>query len=293
MGILKTAKRKDVKFLMDYDYNNILGRLKFDLGQDAFFFADIQVRKTDITWSTKSNLEYKPLGEASETEKQAIRESVETQIHRISKIIAVDTLIGNVVNQITTFPSEQYVFYALYNGNYTIIVAGWGCLLLEQYEINKNNIAKKTHNDIASNKSIIIPIKEDIEGKTFQANNPKVTNGFLIDNGKAIHKKTNKKSKGNKIKSILLVVLAAIIAIIAPLFLTPITNRLIADVTHQWYLSGGTRVLITLFVTFFTYALAYFVIKYTALRKSVIFNTICMILTFLWCVLVGIFCMPD
>lgn len=23
---------------MDYDYNNILGRLKFDLGQDSFFF---------------------------------------------------------------------------------------------------------------------------------------------------------------------------------------------------------------------------------------------------------------
>lgn len=293
MGILKTVNKNKVRFLMDYDYNNILGRLKFDLGQDSFFFADIQVRKTDITWSTRSKLEYKPLCEASETEKQAVRKSIEVQKQRISRIIAADTLIGSVVNKITTFPSEQYVFYASYNGDYTIIIAGWGCLSMEQYEENENNIAGMTRNNIVSNKNKTIPIKENVERNKFQANHPKVPDGFFIDNGKTTQKERNKMVKGNKLKSILLVVLAATLALIAPMFLTPITNRLIADVTHQWYLSGGTRVLITFFVTSFTYVLVYFIIKFTALRKSILFNTICIILTFLWCILVGLLFIPD
>lgn len=168
---------------MDYDYNNILGRLKFDLGQDSFFFADIQVRKTDITWSTKSNLEYKPLCEASETEKQAVRKSIEVQKQKISRIIAADTLIGSVVNKITTFPSEQYVFYASYNGDYAIIIAGWGCLLMEQYEENESNIVGMTRNNIISNKNKTIPIKENVERNKFQANHPKVPDGFFIKDG--------------------------------------------------------------------------------------------------------------
>lgn len=83
MSVLKTIEKGKVKFLMDYDYNNILGRLKFALGQDASFFADIQVKKADITWSTKSNLEYKPFIEASETEKGIIRQSIDNKKQRI------------------------------------------------------------------------------------------------------------------------------------------------------------------------------------------------------------------
>lgn len=45
-------------------------------------------------------------------------------------MIADDALIGNVVNQITTFPSEQYVYYAPLGNSYNIVIAGWGCSLM-------------------------------------------------------------------------------------------------------------------------------------------------------------------
>ena len=50
MNVLKTVGKREIKFLMDFDYNNILGRLKFILRSESSFFADVQIRQTDITW---------------------------------------------------------------------------------------------------------------------------------------------------------------------------------------------------------------------------------------------------
>lgn len=287
MSVLKTVEKREIQFLMDFDYNNILGRLKFVLGSESSFFADVQIRKTDITWSTRTNLEYKPFCEASETVKQAVRKSLDAKKQRISKLIADDALIGNVVNQITTFPSEQYVYYASFSNNYSIIIAGWGCCLMKnQCEENvkdytnhsySNNVSKSNNERTKENKPI----------------HPKVTNGFFIGNEKTPQKKSTKGSEIDIAKSIILVLLAAFLALVIPIFLTPLTNRFIANTTHQWYLSGETRVFITIFITFVTYSLAYLIIRFTPVRKSILFNSICMILTFLWCAFAGILWIPD
>ena len=199
MSVLKTIEKGKVKFLMDYDYNNILGRLKFVLGQDAFFFADIQVRKNDITWSTKSKLEYKPFCEASESERQIIKKSIDVQKQRISRIISGDALIGGVMNQIMTFPSEQYVYYALYNDDYNVIIAGWGCCQMEhQHEEHGYNQVEHSHNKVASNhQNKGIPTKEDvIRTKSPHPNHQKVTSGFFISSDKTPQKKSTKRPKG-------------------------------------------------------------------------------------------------
>lgn len=287
MSVLKTVGKREVKFLMDFDYNNIFGRLKFILRSESSFFADVQIRKNDITWSTRSNLEYKPFCEASETEKQTVRKSLDAKKQKISKMIADDALIGNVVNQITTFPSEQYVYYAPLGNSYNIVIAGWGCRLIgNQCEENVKDNSDSSYSNVVS--------KPNNEGaKATKPNHPKVTDGFFIGNEKTPQKKSTKRSKIEIVKSIFLVLLAAFFALIIPMILTPFTNRFIADTTHQWYLSGGTRVLITIFITFVTYSLAYLIIRFTLLRKSIIFNSICLILTFLWCVFAGIVWMPD
>lgn len=287
MSVLKTVEKREVKFLMDFDYNNILGRLKFVLESESSFFADVQIRKTDITWSTRSNLEYKPLCEASETEKQSIRKSLDAKKQQISKMIVDDALIGNVVSQITTFPSEQYVYYAHLGDKYSIVLAGWGCCLMNnQCEKNIKDCADSSYSKVVSKPNIVRP-------KESNQKRPKVTDGFFIGNEKTSQKKNTKRSKIEIIKSILLVLLAAFLALVIPIILTPFANRFVADTTHQWYLSGETRVLITIFITFVTYSLAYLIILFTPLRKSIIFNSICLILTFLWCVFAGILWMPD
>lgn len=287
MSVLKTIEKRRIKFLTDFDYNNILGRLKFVLGQESSFFADVQIGMTDIAWSSRSNLEYKPFCEASETEKQAIRRSFVAQKQKISKMIADDALIGNVVNQITTFPSEQYIFYAPSDNKYNIVITGWGCCLLEnQCEENVINHADSSPSDVVSK-----PYNE--RAKETKQNHPKVTDGFFIGNEKTLQKKSTKRSKKEIVKSTFLVLLAAILALIIPVPLTPLTNRFVADVTDQWYLSAETRVIITIFMTFLTYSFAYVIIRFTLLRKSIIFNSICLILTFLWCVLIGIIFIPD
>ena len=297
MSVLKTIEKGKVKFLMDYDYNNILGRLKFALGQDASFFADIQVRKADITWSTKSNLEYKPFIEASETEKGIIRKSIDNKKQRICRIIADDALIGNVVTQITTFPSEQYVYYAACGNDYDIIITGWGCRITneQQRKEQENQQANTSHDNNGSNQKNngITQNGANKRATNPQPNHSKITDGFFIGDEKTPQKKKVKRTKGELIKSILLVFLTAILALIIPIILTPFVNRFIADVTHQWYLSGGTRVLITFFITSLTYSLAYLIIRFTLLRKSIIFDSICLILTFLWSVFAGMMWMPD
>jgi len=134
MSILKTIEKEKVKFLMDFDYNNVLGRLKFVLGKDASFFADIRVRQNDVTWSTKDDKEYGSYIDANDSEKQIIKEVVDEQIEKLSSIISGDSLIGPHTEKIMSFPSNQYIYYTVKDGVYNVILTGWGCDTTEPKE---------------------------------------------------------------------------------------------------------------------------------------------------------------
>lgn len=134
MSILKTIEKEKVKFLMDFDYNNVLGRLKFVLGKDASFFADIRVRQNDVTWSTKDDKEYGVFTDANDSEKQIIKEAVDDQIEKLSSIISGDPLIGPHTEKIISFPSNQYIYYTVKDGVYNVILTGWGCDTTEPKE---------------------------------------------------------------------------------------------------------------------------------------------------------------
>ena len=134
MGILKTIEKEKVKFLMDFDYNNVLGRLKFVLGKDASFFADIRVRQNDVAWSTKDDKEYGSFTDANDSEKQIIKETVDEQIEKLSSIVSGDSLIGPHTEKIMSFPSNQYIYYTVKDGVYNVILTGWGCDTTEAKE---------------------------------------------------------------------------------------------------------------------------------------------------------------
>ncbi len=137
MSILKTIEKEKVKFLMDFDYNNVLGRLKFVLGKDASFFADIRVRQNDVTWSTKDDKEYGSFTDANDSEKQIIKEAVDEQIEKLSAVISGDSLIGPHTGKIVSFPSCQCIYYTVKDGIYDVVLTGWGCDTTEPKDEDK------------------------------------------------------------------------------------------------------------------------------------------------------------
>ena len=137
MSILKTVEKEKVKFLMDFDYNNVLGRLKFVLGKDASFFADIRVRQNDVTWSTKDDKEYGSYSDANNSEKQILKEKVQEKIEKLSDAISGDSLIGPHTGKIVSFPSSQYIYYTVKEGIYDVVLTGWGCDTTEPKDEDK------------------------------------------------------------------------------------------------------------------------------------------------------------
>ena len=147
MSILKTIEKEKVKFLMDFDYNNVLGRLKFVLGKDASFFADIRVRQNDVTWSTKDDKEYGSFTDANDSEKKIIKEAVDEQIEKLSAVISGDSLIGPHTDKIISFPSSQYIYYTIKNGVYDVILTGWGCDTTEPKD--EDGIVEENHVNVS------------------------------------------------------------------------------------------------------------------------------------------------
>jgi hypothetical protein len=297
MGTLKTIEKKKIRFLMNFDYNNILGRLKFVLGKEASFFANIRVRQNDISWSSGDDIGAKSLSDASEIEKQTIRESIDDQIVKINNKIEKDDLIGAYAKQITTYPSEEFVYFTQVNGKYKIVLTGWGCLedTKENHEIKKRPDISQNDNSISGNNQSNLSVPQSIMDDSTRIDSSASKQGtFINGNIKTnLHKEENKRSKKDILKSIILVLLAAFIALIIPIFLTGAANRFVADITGQWYLNGLSRIIITLFVAISTYSAAYILIRFSILRKSIVFNIVCFILTFVWSVLMGIAWIPD
>ena len=158
MSTLKTIEKEKVKFLMDFDYNNVLGRLKFVLGKDASFFSEIRVRQNDVTWSTKDDKVYGAFIDASDSEKQLIKESVDNQIEKLSSIISGDSLIGPHTEKIISFPSNQYIYYTVKDGVYNVILTGWGCDTTEPKEKDETPKQEQTPDKTA----LIVEPEEDI-----------------------------------------------------------------------------------------------------------------------------------
>lgn len=158
MSVLKTIEKTKVKFLMDFDYNNVLGRLKFVLGKDASFFADIRVKQNDVTWSTKDDKEYGAFTDANDLEKQIIKEAVDDQIEKLSFIISGDSLIGPYADKIMSFPSNQYIYYTVKDGAYHVILTGWGCDTTEPGEkdevLKQESASDKTSSNVEQEEDI-------------------------------------------------------------------------------------------------------------------------------------------
>lgn len=95
------------------------------------------------------------------------------------------------------------------------------------------------------------------------------------------------------LRNFILLLTASLIAITIPLFLTSPVNRLAANLTEQWYLSNGTRIVITFIMTAVTFALSYLPLVKSDLGSKLFFKVICAILIFLWCVFIGLVSMPD
>lgn len=199
MSILKTIDKKQIKFLMDYDYNNILGRLKYVLGKNAFFFADIRVKQNDVIWSTKDETEYVSYSDANDAEKQIIKEKFNEIIKKISSIISEDSLIGPHIDKIVSFPSDQYIFFSTKDGRYDLVLAGWGCNTTEQKE-NKNE--KEDHKIDETDSNISNSISDSKEDNNSNTDNNKSEdkssdikeNDIIQDN-----KKNVKETPGNNV----------------------------------------------------------------------------------------------
>lgn len=58
MKILKTVTRDQVHLLMDFNYNNVYGRIKYVLGKEALLFSDIHIKNLEVQWVCKDDAEY-------------------------------------------------------------------------------------------------------------------------------------------------------------------------------------------------------------------------------------------
>ena len=150
MSTLKSTEKDKVKFLLDFDYSNVLGRLKFVLGKEASFFADIRVRQNDVTWSTKDDKEYSAFIDANDSEKQIIKEAVDSQIEKLSSIISGDSLIGPHTEKIISFPSNQYIYYTVKDGIYNVILTGWGCEAIKLNEREQTIVKDKAQETLTN-----------------------------------------------------------------------------------------------------------------------------------------------
>ena len=128
MNILKTVNRGDVRFVMTFNYNNIKGRLKNILGNDAEFFAEIQISKDEISWKVADDKNYMPLSSAVGEEEAHIKELLRERLSHVHETISFDKLLGEHADNILKYPSDEYVYFSENNGIYDLVITGWGCM---------------------------------------------------------------------------------------------------------------------------------------------------------------------
>lgn len=127
MKTLKSATKSEVQLLMDFDYNNVLGRIKYVLGKEASLFSDILIKNSEIHWMVRDDSEYVPLTELSSDVQSEVKGALNGRLSYVSGIISGDSLIGAHSEKILSYPSDEYVFVKDGKGNGDIIITGWGC----------------------------------------------------------------------------------------------------------------------------------------------------------------------
>ena len=127
MKILKTVTKDQVHFLMDYDYNNVYGRIKYVLGKEAVLFSDIHVKNSEVHWVVRDDAEYVAFSELPSEKVSIVKNLLSEKISYVINVLSGDSLIGNHIAKITTYPSDDYVFVKESNGEFNVVIAGWGC----------------------------------------------------------------------------------------------------------------------------------------------------------------------
>ena len=128
MKTLKSTTKSEVQLLMDFDYNNVLGRIKYVLGKEATLFSDVLIKNSEIYWMVRDDSEYVSLTELSSDVQSEVKGILNRRISYVSGIISGDSLIGVYSDKILTYPSDEYVFVKEGTGNGDIIITGWGCM---------------------------------------------------------------------------------------------------------------------------------------------------------------------
>lgn len=91
-----------------------------------------------------------------------------------------------------------------------------------------------------------------------------------------------------KRKDYILIVVAAIIALVAPTFFLARLIYPAFKIFGSNYLMPVTRIVATILMAVVDYALAYIFIYKTPKRKKILFNSVAFLLTFLWNVAIGV-----
>lgn len=129
MKILKTISKDQVRLLMDYDYNNVYGRIRYVLGKEAILFSDIRIKNPELHWVVRDDAEYVALSELPSEKASLVKNLLSEKISYVTNVLSEDSLIGDHVAKIITYPSDNYIFVKETNGELNVVIAGWGCNL--------------------------------------------------------------------------------------------------------------------------------------------------------------------
>lgn len=143
MKTLKSAKKSEVQLLMDFDYNNVLGRIKYVLGKEASLFSDILIKNAEIHWMVRDDSEYVSLRDLSSDVQSEVKGALSGRLSYVSRIISEDGLLGAHSDKILSYPSDEYVFVKDGKGHGDIIVTGWGCKSLLHDSRNTTGSSEK------------------------------------------------------------------------------------------------------------------------------------------------------
>lgn len=106
MKTLKSATKAEVQLLMDFDYNNVLGRIKYVLGKEATLFSDILIKNSEIHWMVRDDSEYVSLTDLSSDVQSEVKGALNGRISYVSGIISGDSLIGAHSDKILSYPGS-------------------------------------------------------------------------------------------------------------------------------------------------------------------------------------------
>lgn len=164
MKTLRSATKSEVQLLMDFDYNNVLGRIKYVLGKEASLFSDILIKNSEIHWMVKDDSSYVSLTELSSVVQSEVKGALSGRISYVSEIIAGDSLIGAYSDKILSFPSDEYVFVKEGKGDGDIVLTGWGCKSLSHDSLHTSETTVKTMVDE--------PVKEEATNSEYIESSP-------------------------------------------------------------------------------------------------------------------------